>query len=133
MNTKYFRNCVADNIFRGAASPPLPIALYIGLSSTEPDADGQNVTEPGSGVGYARVQLSGLSAAQDGVVTNPSVINFAESTGNWGTMTHFVIFDAAEDGNLLMYGALSPSRVIDTETIMTIKQNALTLSVLNPA
>lgn len=66
-------------------------------------------------------------------MTNPSVINFAESTGNWGTMTHFVIFDAVEDGNLLMYGALSPSRVIDTETIMTIKQNALTLSVLDPA
>ena len=71
----------------------------------------------------------------DGLVTNQQAVNFEESTNNWGTVTHFVIFDAAEanTGNLLMYGALTTPRTVETATIMTIKENYLKLSVQNPA
>lgn len=128
-------NLVAGNVFRSKEEPAIPAKYYLGLSTTAPDLDGQNVTEPATDAGYARVELTTLSAPTDGLVTNPQAVNFEESTNNWGTVTHFVIFDAAEanTGNLLMYGALTTPRTVETATIMTIKENYLKLSVQNPA
>ena len=69
------------------------------------------------------------------MVTNDAAINFDESTASWGTITHFVIYDSptANSGNLLMYGALTSPRSVETATIMTIKEGYLKLSVQNPA
>ena len=128
-------NLVAGNVFRSNEEPAIPAKYYLGLSTTAPDLDGQNVTEPATDAGYARVELTTLSAPTDGLVTNQQAVNFEESTNNWGTVTHFVIFDAAEanTGNLLMYGELTTPRTVETATIMTIKENYLKLSVQNPA
>lgn len=128
-------NLVAGNVFRSKEEPAIPAKYYLGLSTTAPDLDGQNVTEPATDAGYARVELTTLSSPTDGLVTNQQAVNFEESTNNWGTVTHFVIFDAAEanTGNLLMYGELTTPRTVETATIMTIKENYLKLSVQNPA
>ena len=128
-------NLVAGNVFRSKEEPAIPAKYYLGLSTTAPDLDGQNVTEPATDAGYARVELTTLSAPTDGLVTNQQAVNFEESTNNWGTVTHFVIFDAAEanTGNLLMYSELTTPRTVETATIMTIKENYLKLSVQNPA
>lgn len=133
MNTNYFLNLVAGNVFGSKKSPAVPEKYYLGLSSTAPNAEGGGATEPGSGTGYARVELTTLSAPTNGVVTNTAAIDFAESTAEWGTMTHFVIYDALTDGNLLMYGELSASRRVEAATIMTIKIGSLNLSVVNPS
>lgn len=133
MNTTYFLNLVAGNVFGSKKSPTIPEKYYLGLSSTAPSSDGNGVTEPSSGAGYARVELTSLSTPVEGVVTNSSAIDFAESTAEWGTMTHFVIYDAPSDGNLLMYGELSASRRVEAATIMTIKIGSLNLSVVNPS
>lgn len=134
MNTKYFLSLVAGNVFRSKQSPAIPTKYYIGLSTTAPTPEGTNVTEPAASAGYARVELSSLSAPVDGLVTNQQAINFNESTSSWGTITHFVIYDAAavKSGNLLMYGTLTTARTVETATIMTIKENYLKLSVQNP-
>lgn len=55
MNTNYFLNCVADNVFRSDAELAIPSAYYIGLSTTEPNIEGANATEPSPDAGYARV------------------------------------------------------------------------------
>lgn len=135
MNTTYYLNCIAGNVFNSKTSPALPTNYYIGLSSTAPNAGGSGVTEPSSSAGYARVRLTSLSEPENGVVTNSQSINFNESTASWGTITHFVIYDAADvgSGNLLMYGTLSTPRSVETATIMTIKENYLSLSVQNPS
>ncbi len=132
MNTTYFLNLVAGNVFRSKTTPAIPANYYIGLSKTAPNMSGSNVTEP-SGGGYSRVKLTGLSTPSNGTVTNSNAIDFNESTASWGTVTHFVVFDALTGGNLLMYGQLTTSRSVEPSTIMTIKAGALTLSVLNPA
>lgn len=133
MNTTHFLNRVAGNLFRTATSPAIPTEYYIGLSTTEPTMAGANVSEPSASAGYGRVLLENLSAPTNGVVTNTANINFEESTASWGTVTHFVIYDAEIDGNLLMYGALSTPRVVESATVMTIRQDYLRLSAQNPA
>ena len=106
MNTTYFLNQVMGNLFKTKETPALPSEYYIGLSSTAPNISGGNVTEPLSNSGYKRVKLENLSEPADGVITNEQAISFDESTANWGTMSHFVIYDALEAGNLLMYDTL---------------------------
>lgn len=130
MNTTYFLNLVSGNVYGTKKTPAIPDEYYIGLSSTAPSTDGLNVTEPASG-GYQRVQLTGLSEPTAGVVTNPTSISFPESTQSWGTVSYFVIFDAATEGNLLMYGELEEARTVEAATIMTLRATSLTLSVLN--
>lgn len=134
MNTNYFLNCVAGNVFGTKTDPAIPTTYYIGLSTTTPNTNGSGVDEPSTDAGYARVQLTTLSEPLDGVVTNSQAINFNESTASWGTITHFVIYDSptVDSGNLLMYGELSTPRSVETDTIMTIKEGYLKLSAQNP-
>lgn len=135
MNTAYFLNCVAGNVFGTKDTPALPTTYYIGLSTTEPNTSGANVTEPSSDAGYARVQLTTLSDPVNGVVSNESSVDFNESTSSWGTVTHYVIYDSATvgSGNLLMYGELSTPRTVEAATVMTIRTGSLKLSAQNPA
>ena len=133
MNTTYFLNQVMGNLFKTKETPALPSEYYIGLSSTAPNISGGNVTEPLSNSGYKRVKLENLSEPADGVITNEQAISFDESTANWGTMSHFVIYDALEAGNLLMYDTLSTPRNVEAATIVTIKANSLTLTLSSPA
>lgn len=134
MNTTYFKNLIMGNLFRTDTSTSLPTNYYIGLSSTAPTAAGGNVTEPsGTGTGYARVQLTSLTAPNDGVISNSAAINFPESTSNWfpaaSPAQYYVIYDAQTGGNLLMYNQLTTSRVIETNTIATIKASSLYLQL----
>lgn len=133
MNTTYFLNCAAGNLFGTQKDPAIPAKFFIGLSTSAPNVSGGGVSEPNTSAGYARVELTSLSAPAVGVVTNEQAINFNESTASWGTVTHFVIFDAETGGNLLMYGVLSTPRTVETATIMTIKEGYLSLSAQNPA
>lgn len=133
MNTTYFLNLVSGNVFGSKKTPAVPEKYYLGLSSAAPALDGSGVVEPGDGTGYARVELTFFEAPLlMASVTNNAAIDFAESTSEWGTMTHFVVYDALTGGNLLMYGELSASRRVEAATIMTIKLGSLNLSVVNP-
>ena len=133
MNTTYFLNCVAGNVFNTKTSPTLPTNYYIGLSTSAPTVSGTGVNEPPTSSGYSRIRLTSLSEPTNGVVTNNQAINFDESTASWGLITHFVIYDSATGGNLLMYGALSTPRSVETATIMTIRDGYLSLSAQNPS
>lgn len=134
MNTNYFLDCVSGNVFGSKKTPAIPTKYYIGLSTAEPQLNGSGANEPSTDFNYARLELTDLSEPTDGVVSNNRAINFNESTGSWGTITHFVIYDSDQvgEGNLLMFGALSTPRSVETATIMTIKEGYLKLSAMNP-
>ena len=132
MNTTYFLDMAAGNVFGTKKDPALPEKYYLGLSSSEPGLDGTGATEPVDG-GYARVELTVMGQPENGVVTNTASIDFPESTAEWGKMTHFLVNGQETGGELLMYGALTPTRTVETATVMTIKKGALKLSVVNPA
>lgn len=132
MNTTYFLNLAAGNLFKTKTTPAIPEELWIGLSTTAPNINGTNVTEPAASAGYSRIKLDMLGEPAAGVVTNQANIDFNESTASWGTVTHFVIFDAQNGGNLLQFGPLSTPRTVEQATIMTIKTGYLNLSVQNP-
>lgn len=133
MTSTYFLNCIMGNVFQTKLSPGLPSKVYLGLSSSAPDVDGSGATEPLASAGYSRVELNSLDVPTNGVITNKSEISFPESSASWGTMTHFVLYDAPVNGNLLMFNVLSQARSVAQATIVMVKAGSLKLTLANPA
>jgi hypothetical protein len=138
INTTYFLNLVAGNVFRTKTTPAIPAQYWIGLSTTAPNINSGGVTEPSLiGTGYARVLLTSLSEPLNGVVTNEATVSFPESLTAWSTplqpITHFVIYDAQTNGNLLMYDTLTLSRAVEQNTVVTVRPGELEIALENPA
>lgn len=133
MTSTYFLNCIMGNVFNTQLTPALPEKVYLGLSSTAPSINGNGVTEPLASAGYERVELTTLGEPANGVISNDSDISFPESSASWGTVTHFVLYDAPTNGNLLMYNELSQSRSVETATIVMVKAGSLKLTLSNPS
>ncbi len=107
----YWENEILDHLFgKGSYTPP---TIYVGLSTADPTDDASGLAEP-SGGSYARVATTGAdwNVASGGAIDNTNDITFPEATGNWGTITHFVLFDAASAGNMLAHGSVSASKTI---------------------
>ena len=100
--------------FGALASAP---TVHVALSTTAPTMAGGNVTEP-SGNGYARVATTAsdwanATDADPSVLSNAEIVSFPEATGAWGTVTHFALYDASSNGNVVGFGALTASRSPD--------------------
>lgn len=132
MVTTYFLNLVAGNVFGSKINPSIPGDYYLGLSSAAPSLDGTGAVEPVASAGYARVKLTGLSEPVNGVISNINALSLPKSTADWGTMTHFVVYDGATGGNLLMYDPLPRSRSVEADTIVTVTAESLKLTIQNP-
>ena len=133
MVTTYFLDVIAGKVFRTKTTPPLPGELYLGMSSTQPNLNGTGVTEPSPSAGFAKVELTTLSAPINGTVSNEGAITFPESTAPWGTMRYFTVYDAPTGGNLLMFDQLSEPRSVETSTIVLVRENSAKFHIQNPA
>jgi hypothetical protein len=124
----YWENKILDHIFgKGSYTPP---TIYVGLSTADPTDAGSGLAEP-SGNGYTRVQTStsDWNAASNGTLDNSSDITFTQATGNWGTITHFALFDAATAGNMLAHGALNQSKSINEPDTARFEAGDLQISL----
>lgn len=131
MNTNYFRNTVMGNVFGCKTTPALPTEYYVGLSKGEPNIDGTFSGEgeiETDGTNYSREKITGLSEPENGVIKNTASIVFNTSDTEWGTVTHYVVYDSESGGNLLFYGLLDHSRHIEIYTSLVISAGALEIS-----
>jgi len=100
---------------------------YVALSTTTPDETG-NVTEPDDPGVYAR-QALGATTLTGNSVSNDAEITFPTAETNWGTVTHFALYDADEDGNLLGSGALTASKTVTIGDSVKFAAGALTITL----
>ena len=112
----YLENEILDHIL-GTGAYTMPTTVYVGLStgSFNDDNSGTELT----GNNYSRQSIS-FGAASSGTASNDAAVEFSAATGSWGTVSHFGIFDASSSGNLLIHGALTASKVIETGDILKI-------------
>lgn len=116
---------------------------YLGFSTTDPQADGSNFTEPDSATypSYARIQLSITEALEwtdkwgdtvNGMITNAKEFTSREclEEGGWPTFSHFGIFDRITGGTPLVSDLLrDPDGEKDSATglyppkTLTVDQN----------
>lgn len=122
--TDYFENKIVDDLFRGTAYTP-PATHYIGLM-TSACTDAAAGTEV-SGGSYARVAVTkgdaaykgthasatGASSGTSGTIYNATAVTFPAPTGNWGSVTHWGIWDASTSGNLLVCDDLTTAKTVN--------------------
>jgi hypothetical protein len=119
----YLENKLIDHLFR-AATFAKPAGLFVALFTAAPSDLGGGTEVAGGG--YARANLApsdtnwkatqggtaGASSGAGGLTANAVQILFPAPSANWGTVTHFGIFDAVTGGNLLIWDALTAPRTI---------------------
>lgn len=71
---------------------------YVCLSTTEPDADGNNFNEPPTAAGYQRHNIGTLDTSVSGQVANKEIIFLFEAVGDCGSATHVGLSESAERG-----------------------------------
>lgn len=118
-------NLLIDLIFR-AQSYTWPATLYAALYTAAPSNAGGG-TEV-SGGSYARAAIASsltawcgtqavastsASSGTGGRISNNAALTYPAATGNWGTVSHEGLFDAATAGNLMFWGALAAARTVN--------------------
>jgi len=122
--SNYLENEILDHIL-GTGAYTMPSTIYIGLStgSFGDDASGTELT----GNGYTR-KVMAFDAAIAGTADNTSAVEFSAATASWGTVSHFGLFDAVSGGNLLIHGAFTAAKLIDTGDILKIAAGDLDIT-----
>lgn len=128
----YLEKKINDHIF-GGPDYIRPSTIYVGLFTSAP-SDGGGGTEI-SGNGYARLAITNNTTnfpgatSGTGTKTNGVQLSFAAASGgNWGTVTHYALFDAASSGNMLMHGELGTSRAVNDGDTIRIAAGALSIT-----
>jgi len=116
----YTENNLLAFIFRGTAFP-VPAGLYVALFTTTPSADAGSGGVEVSGGSYARqavtrntTEWKDPSTATQGLTENNNAITFPTASANWGTVVGAGVYDAASAGNLLYFGTLAASKVVNS-------------------
>jgi len=100
-----------------------PTAWYVGLFTSDPTDTGSAGTEV-SGNGYARTSVT--FTVTDDTASNSAAVEFPAATGgDWGTVSHIGIMDAASAGNMLVSSALTTSKSITDGDVFRIPTGEL--------
>jgi hypothetical protein len=111
----YLENKLLDHLVK-ATSYSVPATLYVGLFTADPGESGvTGELTIGTGA-YARAVVTNNNVnfplcpiGSAPVKTNGAVIQFPTATTNWGTLTHWAIYDASSAGNMIAHGAFTRS------------------------
>lgn len=123
--SNYLENALINGTLR-ATTYTAPATVYVGLFTSDP-TDAGSGTEV-SGNAYAR-QAATFAAPSNGAASTNADVQFPQATGNWGTVTHFAIFDALTTGNMMYHGALTTSKTIETGDVFKIATGSLTVTL----
>lgn len=123
--SNYLENALINGTLR-ATTYTAPTTVYVGLFTSDP-TDAGSGTEV-SGNAYAR-QAATFAAPSNGAASTNADVQFPQATGNWGTVTHFAIFDALTTGNMMYHGALTSSKTIETGDVFKIASGSLTVTL----
>jgi hypothetical protein len=123
--SNYLENALINATLRNT-SYTSPTTVYVGLFTTDP-TDAGTGTEV-SGGSYARTSAT-FAAPSNGVSSTNADVQFPQATANWGTVTHFGIYDALSTGNLLYHGVLTASKTIETGDVFKIASGNLTVTL----
>lgn len=108
-----YANNILNFLLAKTASLSAPSAVYIGLCTNDPEADGGTFNEL-SGGGYSRVLISQRGASYPNVIgsasaraiTNQYQINWTKATLDWDEAQGFGFFESANGGSPFFYGKL---------------------------
>ena len=120
----YLETELLDHVFANNAYTA-PTTIYCALYTAAPsDAGGGTEVTGGS---YARQSMA-FSVTGD-TASNTAQVAFPTATADWGTVTHVGLFDASTSGNLLAWGELTSSKLVETGDIFRIAAGDLDITL----
>ena len=148
LSTYQRKRNILDLIKKQEGSSSSGSPRYLALSTTAPNPDGTNVTEPATdaagttATGYKRISMDSNIISGSNFPSQPSYnsvsdiwyiknqidMYFYEAKASWGELTHFAVYDASYNGNMLAYGALQSSITPTAGMIPVIRAEQLTIS-----
>lgn len=124
--SNYSENKLTDHVLGTTVYVP-STALHLALSTTDPDDDITQLTEPVGGSYARRPIVFGAEAAR--TISQNALITYALSSAAWGTVTHWAIMDALSGGNMLAHGSFDTSYVIGSGKIFSVATNQVKVSI----
>ncbi len=103
----------------GDTQCPATTSVFLALFTSDPGDDNSG-TEVTVANGYIRKAVT-FGAAASRRVTQNADVSFNEASGNWGTVTHWAVFDAESGGNQLANGALAAPKDITSGKTPSVK------------
>jgi hypothetical protein len=132
----YLENKIIDHVFQGTPYTG-PSTLYVALGTAASDS---SFTELGATGGYARVAVTADAShwsdatGNNGTTANVLAITFPTATADWNggsTIGYWAIYDAASNGNMLFYAAVTTPRAIVNGATASFAAGALTVQIDN--
>lgn len=130
LNTATLNSLAGSLLGRTAYTSPATLygALFTGAST------GLSGGTECSGGSYARVAITNnttnFPSPTNGVVASAVDVVFPTSSGSWGSVNCFRLYDASSGGNLIAGAILSPAVTVDAGGITTtIPAGSLTLTL----
>lgn len=120
--SNYLETALVNAVLRNT-SYTSPTTVYVGLFTSDPTDAGSGTEVTGGS--YTRKAMA-FDAPTNGATANSSAVEFDQATASWGTVTHFGLFDASSSGNLLLHGALTASKTIESGDVFKFASSALT-------
>lgn len=116
---------------------------YIGLLSAEPSYvqagdESVFVTNEIDGAGYERMLIGNYQAPDSqvmgdidssGTSTNVSTIFFPEAESDWGSVTHFALFNSKTGGSPHLWGGLTSAVTISAGYVPIFKPGSLSITI----
>jgi len=130
----FYENKIIDHMLRGVAYT-VPTTIYLALFTAVTGLEANSPTAEVSGGAYAR-KACALDAASGGATANTSQITFATATADWGTVTHVALVDHLSNStwgtnvNVLVWGALTTSRVVEDDDVVVLDAGELDFSIV---
>ena len=134
--SNYLENKVLDHVLTATAYTQ-PGTRYLALFTNTSTNAAANL-EAGtltdeistSGTAYSRKAVTFAAASSGSSATNATV-TFDAATASWGTVTHIAIMDGgtAGAGNVLFYGAVTTSKLIESGDTFQVSSGNLTVSL----
>lgn len=114
----YLEDALVDHVFGTGHTRSLTYTQttkYIALCTARvTDSNtGTTIDEPAGG-SYARVRCRTWDKSSGGATENSQDITFPTATAGWGKILDFAICDTLTTGNVLAYGSLTVSKVVQT-------------------
>lgn len=134
--SNYLEQKILDHVLRSPANAyTAPGTLYIGLfkntsGNAATNLEAGTLTDEVSGGSYARKTVTfGAANATTGVIASNTTVTFDEASATWGTITHIAIMDALTSGNVLFWGAVTTSKLIESGDTFQITSGSLTITL----
>ncbi len=129
--TDYARNKILDYNF-GSVAYSVPASFFLGLSTTTINAGGSTATEP-VGSSYSRIEIANdktnWTYSSSGCLLNSTSLSFIQTSGSWGTITYYGLWDTPTSGSIWFYQALPTPKIVQSDTVVTIGASALAISL----